>query len=205
MGFWNDDPADKKRYDESVQRLKDSWGKLEGDLRRRGDDERAWYTFLDDVARDPLALENKSEIELDHLRIRAQAEIDTLKGKLQTGEALTDKLSTSLRSRPSSSAFADLFTALGGSVVNSVQGRVEKNNRLLELIRLKQLRDRPQQPTLSRSQQLAQELAEREAARQEEISVLEKMRDEQIAKYPNQRDSIERRFRKMIDAVMERD
>jgi hypothetical protein len=204
MAFWDDDDDERqKRADESWARLKDRFGKFRENSERREQEDDEWYSEVDALLSDPTLIRTKSGDELEDLRLRAEIKIDELQGGLDRSDPKNSQAAANLRNQPKGAGWADVLTGLHGLLSIPVQNRIQKNRQLLKLISAKQNRDRAALPRPSRNEQIIAQRAEREHEREELITLLEKQRDEEKLKHPERAQSIDRRYRKLIEAVIE--
>lgn len=188
MGLFDSDSDD----DDSWGRARDGIRDLQARIERNGEAERAWYKGIDEFISDPQLLDQKTKAELDHLRIRAEGCIEELENKSNAVRTLARGTGAP--------GFGDLFTGLASSFTSE---KVGKNRTLVRLIEAKQNRDRMAIPSPSRNEQFLAARAERERERQELITLLQKQCYEEKRKHPEQAESIDRRYRKLIEAVIE--
>lgn len=204
MSWWNEDEA-RARADESRAALKESWGRVRENIARKAEEDREWYEGVDALLSDPASINLKTDEELIDLKTRTEIKVDELEGKLTLSSSHSSKMDGLLRKQSGGGGLADVLSSFSDLLSTPVQARLNKNRQLLKLIKRREERDRVALPEPSKAQKVIAQQAHREAERQELISLLEKQRDEQKSKYPEQADSIDRRYRKLIDAAIEQE
>jgi len=186
---------DKDSADEDFDRAKEGFRDLMERLTSGREAEKRWYEQVDALIARPELFDEKNKQELDHLRIDAE-------GRIETFESKSNSVGTLLSFLTAGKGGSELGDLSGlNSVFTSEQ--INKNRTLIRLIKAKEERDKVVLPQPSRAQRIFAQEEEREADRQELIALYENRRDALKRKYPDQAESIDKRYRKLIEAAME--
>lgn len=191
MSWFDNDSAD-----EDFDRAKEGFRDLKEGINRTREAERLWYEQVDNFIARPELLDEKTKPELDHLRIDAEGRIEDLESKSQS---LGTVLSALTRGK-GGSGFGDVFTGLNSAFASE---KINKNRTLIRVIKAKEERDRVALPELSRPEEFIAQKRKREREREETIAGLRDLRDELKRKHPEQEETIDKRFRMLIETAME--
>lgn len=172
-------------------------------LEEKAESENEWYEQIEVLLADPVSINTKTADELERLRFTAEMKIEELEESLNRGKAAASRSRDSLSGHKQGAALADALTSLNNLASIPADGRLRKNRHLLKLIREREQRDRVALPEPSKAERLVAQHAQRDAERQELITLLEKQRDDLTRKHPEQTESITRRYRKLIEAAIE--
>ena len=190
MSWFDDDSAD-----EDFDRAKEGFRDLMERLTSGREAEKLWYEQVDTLIARPELLDEKNKQQLDHLRIDAEGRIETFESKSKSVGPLLSVLTG----------------GKGGSELGDLSGlstffaseQINKNRTLIRLIRAKEERDKVELPQPSKAQQKMAQQVQRDADREELIALYKNRCEEQKKKYPDQAESIDKRYRRLIEAAME--
>ena len=206
MSFWNPTDAEieeaKKKRDEGRAKLKESWADFMERSEKNTERELRWEDTLNDLLDDPTAVAQLSDSDLEYYKITAQSEIE----RWRTKENLFDQLGGASQAeirKQNKDGWAGLFELVGGLASNNFDSRVSKNTRLIRLIDAEQRRRIPP-PSAATGKTAAEVAAERVAEIMTQVNELEAQRDKDMQANPTHAANINRRYRRLIDELLEK-